>query len=729
MKDHSCCHPDQKNQDSKPANTNSSAYYTCPMHPEIKQDQPGMCPECGMALIMKHEKQNTQHGEGKHAGHSTEQFLKKFWISLVLSVPVILYSDFALHVLKIEAPDFPGSKFLPFVLGSFVFFYAGMIFLMSALREIQAKLPGMMTLIALAITTAYGYSVFVTIKGEGETLFWELTTLITVMLLGHWIEMRAVKGAQGALKELSKLLPDSAEVIRGGEQKTIPLSEIKEGDIVFVRPGARIPTDGIVIEGKSETNESMITGESALVPKKENSEVIAGTVNGDGSLKIKVTKIGEHTFLSGVMRLVREAQASKSKLQILSDRAAYYLTIIAIASGGLSFILWLMAKSGFDFALERMVAVLVIACPHALGLAVPLVASISTTMAARNGFLIKNRLALEMARSINIVLFDKTGTLTKGEYGITDIWLASQSFSGGGFNQSKYENELIQIAAAGDSHSEHPISKAIVAEAKKRNLKIDSVGDFKRLPGKGVEGKIDNRKILVGGHAILEQSFILPSEIKSKITSESKKGKTIIYVLENNQLLGALGLADIIREESREAIKLLKEMNIKVAMITGDSEEVAKWVAEDLGIDEYFARVLPQDKSEKVKLLQMKGSKVVMVGDGINDAPALVQADLGIAIGAGTNVAIESAGIILVKNDPRDIVKIIKLSRLTYRKMIQNLFWATGYNVVAIPLAAGVLWNQGITLAPAFAAVLMSLSTVIVSINAVLLRRSKLSRP
>ena len=541
--------------------------------------------------------------------------------------------------------------------------------------------------------------------------------------------MRAVKGAQGALKELSKLLPDSAEVIRGGEQKTIPLSEIKEGDIVFVRPGARIPTDGIVIEGKSETNESMITGESALVPKKENSEVIAGTVNGDGSLKIKVTKIGEHTFLSGVMRLVREAQASKSKLQILSDRAAYYLTIIAIASGGLSFILWLMAKSGFDFALERMVAVLVIACPHALGLAVPLVASISTTMAARNGFLIKNRLALEMARSINIVLFDKTGTLTKGEYGITDIWLASQSFSGGGFNQSKSENELIQIAAAVDSHSEHPISKAIVAEAKKRNLKIDSVGDFKRLPGKGVEGKIDNRKILVGGHAILEQSFILPSEIKSKITSESKKGKTIIYVLENNQLLGALGLADIIREESREAIKLLKEMNIKVAMITGDSEEVAKWVAEDLGIDEYFARVLPQDKSEKVKLLQMKGSKVVMVGDGINDAPALVQADLGIAIGAGTNVAIESAGIILVKNDPRDIVKIIKLSRLTYRKMIQNLFWATGYNVVAIPLAAGVLWNQGITLAPAFAAVLMSLSTVIVSINAVLLRRSKLSRP
>ena len=720
MKDHSCCHDNNKNsKDQEPMNMGEGVFYTCPMHPEIKQAQPGMCPECGMALVaqkVKISNHKMESGHDKHAGHSTEQFLKKFWVSLVLSVPVILYSDFAVSVLKISAPEFPGSKYLPFVLGTFVFFYAGMIFLASAAREIRAKLPGMMTLIALAITTAFGYSVFVTIKGEGETLFWELTTLITIMLLGHWIEMRAVKGAQGALKELSKLLPDTAEVIRDGGQKTVSISELREGDVVFVRPGGRIPADGVVVEGKSETNESMITGESALVPKKENSEVIAGTVNGDGSLKIRVTKVGEKTFLSGVMRLVREAQASKSKLQILSDKAAYYLTVIAIASGGLSFILWLAAKSGFDFALERMVAVLVIACPHALGLAVPLVASISTTMAARNGFLVKNRLALEMARNIDVVLFDKTGTLTKGEYGVTDVWLG----------KLKSEDELIRNAATVDSHSEHPISRAIVAEANKRNLKVDSVVDFKRLPGKGVEGKIGERRIMVGGQAILDQGFSLPNEIKSKTEVEAEKGKTIIYILENNELLGALGLADVIREESREAIKALRDMKVGVAMITGDSEKVAEWVAKDLGIDEYFARVLPGEKSAKVKILQASGKKVAMIGDGINDAPALVQADLGVAIGAGTNVAIESAGIILVKNDPRDIVKIIRLSKLTYTKMIQNLFWATGYNVIAIPLAAGVLWNQGITLAPAFAAVLMSFSTVIVSVNAVFLRKRSL---
>lgn len=703
------------------------------MHPEVVSDIPGMCPECGMALVAlevrgkkldekdksKNLTSHVQHPtseDSKHAGHSTEMFLKKFWVSLILSVPVILYSDFARMTLKVNAPEFPGSKYLSFVLGSFVFFYAGMVFLASAWREIRAKLPGMMTLIAIAIIAAYGFSVFVTIRGEGETLFWELTTLITVMLLGHWIEMRAVKGAQGALRELSKLLPDEAEVIRDGKQEKVPLSEVREGDAVFVRPGGRIPADGLVIEGKSETNESMITGESALVPKKEGSEVIAGTVNGDGSLKIKVTKVGEHTFLSGVMRLVKEAQASKSKLQILSDRAAFYLTVVAIASGSLSFVLWLLSNSGFDFAVERLVAVLVIACPHALGLAVPLVASISTTMAARNGFLVKNRLALEMARNIDTVLFDKTGTLTKGEYGVTDIWLGL----------AKSEDELIRLAAAVDSHSEHPISHAIVEEAKKRNLNLEEIADFKRLPGKGVEGRVGSRKISVGGHAILDSNFSLPSEIQSKVEREAEKGKTIIYVLEGEKLLGVLGLADVIREESREAIKALKEMGVKVAMITGDSEKVAEWVAKDLEIDEYFARVLPGEKSEKVKLLQAKGNKVAMVGDGINDAPALMQADLGVAIGAGTNVAIESAGVILVKSDPRDIVKIVRLSKLTYTKMVQNLFWATGYNVIAIPLAAGVLWNQGITLAPAFAAVLMSLSTVIVSVNAVLLRKRSL---
>ncbi len=724
MENHSCCRDNNKMENHEKMKMGEGTIFTCPMHPEIQEEKPGMCPECGMALVpsqkIKVKSQKFTHGEreaDRHAGHSTAAFLKKFWVSLILSVPVVLYSEFAKMTLKIQMPEFPGSGYLPVILGSIVFFYGGKVFIQSAIREIRGKMPGMMTLIALAIVAAYGFSIFVVLRGAGETLFWELTTLITIMLLGHWIEMRAVQGAQGALKELSKLLPDSAEVIRNNKTETIDLQEIKEGDIVFVRPGGRIPADGAVIEGQSEVNESMITGESALVAKKINSEVIAGTVNADGSLKIKVTKIGDHTFLAGVMRLVREAQASKSKLQILSDRAAYFLTIIAVAAGGLSFILWLLAKSGFDFAVERLVAVLVIACPHALGLAVPLVASISTTMAAKNGFLIRNRLSLEAARNIDGVLFDKTGTLTKGEYGVSKIWLGV----------GRGEEEIISLAAAVDAHSEHSISRAILAEADKRKIKIEEAKNFRRLPGRGVTGEVGGLQISVGGQTLAEENgVVVPKNLEEEFRAEAEKGKTIIYILEGRNFFGALAFSDIIRDESREAIADLKSMGVKVAMITGDAEKVAEWVAKDLGIDEYFARVLPGEKSEKVKLLQSKGMKVAMVGDGINDAPALVQADLGVAIGAGTNVAIESAGIILVRNDPRDIVKIIRLSRLTYRKMLQNLFWATGYNVVAIPLAAGVLWNQGITLAPAFAAVLMSLSTIIVSINAVLLRKRTL---
>jgi Cu2+-exporting ATPase len=729
MEDKSACH---HNISSSTDKNFKNVVYTCPMHPETQQEKPGICPECGMNLIKTRAKINqettkyeqryidyasNQHklNHKKHAGHRTEDFLKKFWFSLILSIPVILYStNISEKVFGLSLPSFPGSYYLPLVLSSLVLFYGGWVFLKSAVRELKAKTPGMMTLIALAISAGYIYSTYTALAGQGSGFFWELTTLITIMLLGHWFEMKAMIEAQGALKELSKLLPDTAEVIRENQVIVVPLSELKINDLVFIKPGTRIPADGIVIEGQSDVNEAMITGESKPVKKTIGKEVIAGTINGDGSLKVKVTKIGENTFLAGIMRLIAEAQASKSRLQLLSDRAAFYLTLIAIIAGGLSFLTWLILQKDLGFALERLVTVLVIACPHALGLAIPLVISISTTLAVRNGFLIKQRLALESARNINIVLFDKTGTITKGEYGVTQI-----------IENSEEKDKILQLAASIDSHSEHFIAKAIVTEAKNKNLDLLEVKNFQRLPGQGVRAVVDNNEVLVGGESLLDKlNLSLPATFKNKIDEEAKRGRNIIYVITNNDILGALALADLIRPESKEALVELKEMGIKVAMMTGDSEEVAKWVAQDLEIDEYFAKVLPQDKAQKVKLLQEKGFKVAMVGDGINDGPALMQADLGIAIGAGTNVAIESAGIILVRNDPRDIAKIIKLSRLTFKKMIQNLFWATGYNVVAIPLAAGVLASYGILLQPAISAVLMSLSTIIVSFNAILLKKT-----
>lgn len=739
------------------------------MHPEIREQNPGLCPECGMNLLpaealakegvpasekpkkgaekraccgemesiddlrsretshetrkeMKMPRSNenlsssAKASADKHAGHSKNIFKTKFWVSLILSIPVVLYSDIAQKLAGYTTPEFPGSKYLSFVLASIVFFYGGSIFITSAYREIRAKLPGMMTLIALAVSTAYIYSAAVTFMGGGDVLFWELSTLITIMLLGHWIEMRAVSGAQSALKELSKLLPDQAEVIEGGSTRIIPLSELKKGDIALVKPGGRIPADGIVKEGASDVNESIVTGESKPVGKKVGDAVIAGTTNGDGSLKITVAKIGAETFLAGVMRLVAEAQASKSHLQILSDRAALYLTIVAVVTGAITFAAWL-AVSGIAPAISRMVAVLVIACPHALGLAIPLVASISTTKAARNGFLVKQRLALEAARSIDIVLFDKTGTLTKGEFGIDAIIPETGAT----------EEEVLQFAASANSHSEHTLAKAMVDEAKNRNIKLLDIKNFQRIPGKGVSAEISGEKILVGSVALSEEKkTTLSAETKTRIAELASEGKTINVVMKGDKALGAIALSDVIRDESREAIKTLREMGVKTAMVTGDADDVAKWVAKELGIDEYFAKVLPERKSEKVAALQSSGYKVAMVGDGVNDAPALAKADLGIAIGAGTNIAIESAGIILVRNDPRDIPKIVKLSKLTYAKMLQNLFWAAGYNIIAIPLAAGALVKFGIVLEPAFAALLMSLSTVIVAINAVLLRRKTL---
>lgn len=704
-------HTSQRNQQSK----GEGVIYTCPMHPEIKQNSPGMCSECGMNLVQA-RKGASGGGHDKHAGHSTDMFFKKFWISLIVTVPVVLYADVIEKVFGWSLPDFRGVQYLQLILGSVVFFYGGWVFLAGAWREIRAYLPGMMTLIGIAVSAAYFWSVYA-VFANMEALFWELTTLITIMLLGHWLEMRAVSGAQGALKELSKLLPDTAEVILDGKAKTISLSELREDDTILVRPGGKIPADGKIANGESDINESMVTGESKPISKRSGDSVIAGTINGDGALKITVTNIGEKTFLAGVMRLVAEAQASKSRLQVLSDRAALYLTFVAVAGGLITLITWLMAGADVGFAMARLVAVLVVACPHALGLAVPLVASISTTKAAKNGFLVKQRIALEAARTINTVLFDKTGTLTKGEFGVVEIWPSD----------GHTKEEVLRLAASLDFLSQHPISKAVVTKAEEEKISLSEIKKFEGLKGRGVKALIGEKEVMVGGPALLESSGVgMPDDLNQKIRETGKKGQTIIFVLQDKSLMGAIALADLIREESREAIEGLKKMGIRSAMITGDSEDVAQWVSRDLGIEEYFARVLPHEKSEKVKELQARGFNVAMVGDGINDAPALTQANLGIAIGAGTNVAIESAGIILVRDDPRDIVKIIKLSRMTYSKMVQNIFWATGYNVVALPLAAGVLAFKGIILQPALAALFMSLSTIIVAINALVLKRKVL---
>lgn len=653
----------------------------------------------------------------KHEGHSTSAFLKKFWVVLALTIPILAYSEIAEKLLTWQAPRFPGYEYFILVLASIVFFYGGGVFMVGAYREVQAKLPGMMTLITLAIIAAYSFSVFSVLTGREHTLFWELSTLIAIMLLGHWIEMKAVAGTQGALKELAKLLPDMADVIRNGKTQTLSISELVGGDLVLIRPGGKVPADGVIMDGQSDLNESIITGESKPVSKKAGDRVIAGSINGDGSLQVQVDKIGEATFLAGVMRLVAEAQASKSRLQILSDRAALYLTGIAVVTGTATFIVWLLADRGVVFATERLVAVLVVACPHALGLAVPLVASISTAMAARNGLLIRQRLSLEAARTVTTVLFDKTGTLTLGTFGITHIVPVD----------SVDEKEVLRMAGSVNGHSEHPLAKAMVTEAQKRQIALSEVKNFERVAGKGARGTVRGAIVSVGNPALMQDLKIsIPADLQTKTDVFSKEGQTVIFVASDNRLLGAIALADIVREESREAIASLKKAGIHTAMVTGDSEDVAQWVAKDLGLDEYFAKVLPHEKAEKVKLLQQKGYKVAMVGDGVNDAPALTQADLGIAIGAGTNVAIESAGIILVKNDPRDIPKIIQLSKLTYNKMIQNLFWATGYNLVALPLAAGVLISKGILLQPAMAAVFMSASTVIVAINALLLKKNAL---
>lgn len=664
----------------------------------------------------KHHQEHQEHD--KHAGHSVAMFKNKFWLSFALTIPVLIYSEMIQHWLRFTPPSFPGSEYVPFILSTFIFFYGGMVFIKGAWSELKAKMPGMMTLISLAIITAYAYSVATQFFIAGETFFWELATLVTIMLLGHWLEMASVAKAENALDALSKLLPDKAEKIVNGKPQKVLVSELKVGDLVLVRPGTSIPADGIIEDGSSSVNEAAISGESKPVSKKSGDEVIAGTNNQDGSLTIKVTKLGEDTALAGIMRLVAEAQSSKSNVQVLADKAAFILTITAILAGITTFIYWFTAQDA-AFALERMVTVLIIACPHALGLAIPLVVSISTTMAARNGLLVRKRLALESARKLDVVLFDKTGTLTMGEHGVTDIWPTK------GYTKE----DILHLTASLEQISEHIVGKGIVKKAEEQHVHLDKVANFKALPGLGVKGTLHGNEVFVAAsyRYIRENSLTVPDQISEAVKQAAKEGKTEVYLVKDKQVIGALGLADIVRKDSKASIQTLRSMGIKTAMITGDSEEVAAHVAKGLGIDQYFAEVRPEDKAAKVKELQKNGQKVAMVGDGINDAPALTQADIGIAIGAGTDIAIKSADIILVNNNPRSVVKVIHLSMATYRKMIQNLVWATGYNVIAIPLAAGVLYTQGILLAPALGAVLMSLSTVIVALNAQLLRKAHMS--
>ncbi len=652
----------------------------------------------------------------RHAGHDINVLWRKFWVVLILTIPVVIYSPSVREFLNLRAP-FRGSEYVPFVLGTFIFFYGGIFFLRGAVGELRTRTPGMMTLVSLAITVAYAFSVAVTLGYPGTALYPELCTLVTVMLFGHWMEMRAVTSARGALGELAKLLPDKAERIADDRVESVPVDQLHPGDALLVRPGGRIPADGKVLEGSSEVNESMITGESRPVPKSPGGQVIAGTVNGNRPLRVEVTKVGSDTMLAGIMRLVAEAQASKSRAQNLADRAAYWLTLIAVSVGVLTFAAWLNLGWPLQFAISRSVTVLVIACPHALGLAIPLVIAISTTLAARNGFLVRDRMALETAKDLHTVAFDKTGTLTTGRQGVQDI------FPMPGVDP----NKALAVAAAVERYSEHSLGKAIFTTAEERGLAIPEAADFEELPGRGAQAKLADRMVQVGGPKLLEaMELTVPEQIRHSTESAQAGGQTLVYLVDEGEVRAAIALADVVRTESLEAVRELKDMGIQVVMMTGDSEDVAKWVAFQLGIREYYANVLPEDKARLIQEMRQRGRRVAMVGDGVNDAPALVSADIGIAIGAGTDVAIEAGGIILVRNDPRDVIRIIRLSRASYGKMVQNLFWATGYNVVAIPLAAGILANYGILLPPAAAALFMSVSTVIVAANAQLLRRVQL---
>jgi P-type Cu2+ transporter len=662
-------------------------------------------------------KESEHAGHVDHTGHE-DMFRRRFWVSLLLSIPVLLYTHMLQMWLRFTMPTFPGSEWIAPIFSIAVFLYGGLPFIQMAVPEIRSRQPGMMTLISLAISVSFIYSLAAMFVNLGEGFFWELVTLIDIMLLGHWIEMRSVRQASGSLSALAKLMPDTAEhIMSDGSTHTMPVSSLKDGHLVLIRPGASVPADGVVEEGTSDVNESLITGESLPVKKVVGAKVIAGTINGSGSLRVRVSAVGEETALAGIMRLVREAQNSKSRTQILADKAAGWLFYLAIGVALLTAILWTLAI-GFDlFTLQRVVAVLVIACPHALGLAVPLVVAISTTSAAQNGILVRDRLALEAAREIDIIIFDKTGTLTKGEQGVVEIKTL----------KDMDEDQALALTAAIEGDSEHIIASAIRKAAQEKKLRLPAISGFEAIKGRGIHAKSNGKDVWVGGPRLLELLSAEPDKEMADFAEVSgTKGQTVVYLVEEKRITAAFALADVIRPESLEAVKKLKEMGIQVAMLTGDSKAVAKAVADELGIELYFAEVLPEHKDQKVIELQKQGKKVAMVGDGVNDAPALVRADVGIAIGSGTDIAVESAGIILVRSNPLDVVKIFKLSRASYRKMIENLAWASGYNIVALPLAAGILAWAGILLSPAVGALLMSLSTIIVAINAQLLRRAEL---
>jgi Cu2+-exporting ATPase len=659
------------------------------------------------------------HSHGQHAGHSTAMFKDRFWLTLALSVPVVYFSPMFGHLLGYMPPEFPGAAWIPPVLGTVIFFYGGMPFLKGGLNELKSRQPGMMLLIGMAISVAFVAS-WVTSLGIGGfdlDFWWELALLVAIMLLGHWIEMRALGSAQGALDALAALLPDEAERLTDTGTETVSVAELRAGDTVLVRSGARMPADGTVIGGQAEFDESMITGESKTVLRAAGDPVVAGTVATDNTVRVRVTATGGDTALAGIQRLVAEAQASSSKAQALADRAAGFLFYFAAGAGVITFIVWTLLGSVPE-AVTRTVTVLVIACPHALGLAIPLVIAISTEQAARAGVLIKNRMALERMRTIDVVLFDKTGTLTKGEPELKDVAVVDGIST----------KELLALAAAVESDSEHPVARAIVRAARQQGLEIPEATGFTSMTGRGVRADIDGKTLQVGGPALLRELGIAePEDLAASTRAWMDRGAAVLHVVDGGRILGAVSLEDAVRDESRQAVAALQNRGIKVAMITGDARQVAKAVGSELDIDEVFAEVLPADKDKKVAELQARGLKVAMVGDGVNDSPALARAEVGIAIGAGTDVAMESAGVVLAGNDPRAVLSMVDLSRASYRKMWQNLVWATGYNIISVPLAAGVLAFAGVVLSPAAGAVLMSVSTIVVALNAQLLRRVKLN--
>jgi Cu2+-exporting ATPase len=644
-------------------------------------------------------------------------FRSRFWLSFVLTLPILYFDAHLQAWFGYQAVQFPGVAWVQPVLSVILYLYGGGVFVAGAMRELRLRQPGMMTLIALAISVAFVYSLAISLGWfEGMPLYWELATLILIMLLGHWLELASVQGASRALEHLASLVPATAHKLVGNRTEEVPVSELRDKDTILIRPGEQIPADGVVIEGASHVNEAFLTGESRPVPKEAGDEVVAGAVNGEGALTVEVTRTGERTTLSQIQRLVEEAQASRSRFQSLADRAAAWLTYIALGAGTATLLAWLAFGFAPEFAITRMVTVMVIACPHALGLAIPLVIVNATAMSARNGILVRNREAFERARDLKIVAFDKTGTLTEGAFGVRAVYTVDTA-----------EDEALRLAAALEARSEHPLAKAVVEEAQRRNLEVPAIEDFEVVAGKGVVGSIEGRRYRLGRPEwISEQGLKLPADLSRGFEEAEARGESVIAMMDEARVVALFALRDKVRQSAREAVKALKRLGVQPVMITGDAEAVAKTVAQELGIERYYARVLPQDKAARVSELKEQG-QTAFVGDGINDAPALLEADLGVAIGAGTNVAIESADLVLIEDDPLDVTRAVKLSKASYGKMIQNLVWATGYNVVALPLAAGVAYAWGILLSPALGAVLMSASTVIVAINATLLRWTRLA--